>query len=118
MIEVSTGTDDDARAWEDFLAGSPDRHHALSWPWSKVLPNVFGHEAHMLVAREHGKIIGICPLYHVKSMLFGSSLISVPYLNAGGVISERDDAAAAGVDDGLRSQPRFRADGPGYRSRR
>lgn len=110
MIDVTIATEQDAADWEEFLACSPKRHHALSWSWSKVLPEVFHHKAYMLIAREAGAVVGICPLYHVKSLLFGGSLISVPYLNSGGVITERADVSQAIVSraDELGKQLRTR----------
>jgi serine/alanine adding enzyme len=41
---------------------------------------------YLLAETQDKKTLGVFPLFHVKSMLFGSALISVPYLNGGGPI--------------------------------
>lgn len=61
--------------------------------WPAVLERGLRHEVFCLEAVEGGETRGILPLAFVKSFLFGRFLVSLPYLNYGGVIAE-DDATA------------------------
>ena len=61
--------------------------------WHQLIYDNFGHNPHYLIARQSGRIVGVLPLIHIKSALFGSSLISLPYVNYSGVLA--DDAATA-----------------------
>ncbi len=96
MIEVVLANENHASSWEKFLTDSREPHHAFSWCWSRIIPEIFGHRPYMLMAvqgtGDSQTILGICPLYHVKSLLFGQALISVPYLNSGGILT-CDEAA-------------------------
>jgi FemAB-related protein (PEP-CTERM system-associated) len=60
-----------------------------------VLERGLSHTPYCLEALEDGKTRGILPLAYVRSLLFGRFLVSLPYLNYGGVLA--DDAATAGL---------------------
>jgi FemAB-related protein (PEP-CTERM system-associated) len=49
-----------------------------------VIEEVFRHRTHFLFAERDGALVGVLPLAHVKSWLFGSSLISLPFCVYGG----------------------------------
>jgi FemAB-related protein (PEP-CTERM system-associated) len=63
--------------------------------WATVLERGLGHTPYSLEAVEEGKTRGILPLGYVKSLLFGRFLVSLPYLNYGGVLA--DDEGVAGL---------------------
>ena len=45
-------------------------------------------KSHYLFAEQQGRICGVLPLIHMKSLLFGNSLVSLPFLVYGGVAAE------------------------------
>ena len=57
-----------------------------------------GHVPYVLEAEEYGQIKGILPLALVRSSLFGKFLVSMPYLNYGGVIAKDLETAYHLVD--------------------
>jgi serine/alanine adding enzyme len=62
------------------------------WGWKSVIEQVFGHECLYLAARDSGgRVEGVLPLVHVKSLLFGDYLVSMPFVNFGGPLGS--DAA-------------------------
>lgn len=63
--------------------------------WSDVIDQAFSHPSYYFYAEENGKIVGVLPLVHVKSLLFGNSLVSTPFCVYGGVIAENDEARKA-----------------------
>jgi FemAB-related protein (PEP-CTERM system-associated) len=62
--------------------------------WLGALADGLHHAAYCIEATEEGRTRGILPLAHVHSLLFGRFLVSLPYLNAAGVMA--DDNAVAG----------------------
>jgi FemAB-related protein (PEP-CTERM system-associated) len=66
--------------------------------WLSVLEQGLGHVPYVLEAEEDGEIKGILPLALVRSSLFGKFLVSMPYLNYGGVICGDPEAAHHLVD--------------------
>ena len=55
--------------------------------------DVFDQEPLYLTARRDEQIVGVLPLVKFKSLLFGRSLVSVPYANYAGLLTS--DAAAS-----------------------
>lgn len=78
--------------WDNFLATVPLDHFAHSWQWRSIIEQSFKHKPFYLAAFQGDEIEGILPLFLVKSPLFGNSLISVPYLNSGGIVAKSEIA--------------------------
>ena len=86
-----------SRAWDEFVLACASATFFHRAGWQRILRDVFSHEAYFLCAEEAGSIRGVLPLAHVKSMLFGSSLIGLPFAVYGGVAA-LDDAAADALE--------------------
>ena len=86
-----------AQAWDDFVLTCPQATFFHRAGWQRILRDVFRHETHYLFAHEAGRITGVLPLAHVKSMLFGNSLTSLPFAVYGGVAAS-DEASAAALE--------------------
>jgi FemAB-related protein (PEP-CTERM system-associated) len=85
-------------AWDRFARSASDGtfFHQLGWRW--LVERVFGHRAHYLMARHGAEITGILPLFEMKSLLFGHSLVSVPFAIGGGVAANDATTAEALVE--------------------
>jgi FemAB-related protein (PEP-CTERM system-associated) len=78
--------------WDRFVRSAAGRTHCHLWGWKPVIERVLGHECIHLAARgDDGSLAGVLPLVRVSSRLFGSYLISMPFLNSGGPLGS--DAA-------------------------
>ena len=89
---------EDARdnvSWDAYVMAHPRATFFHRAGWQRVLRNVFRHDTHFLKAERGGRIVGVLPLAHVKSMLFGSSLTSLPFAVYGGVVADDEEAAVA-----------------------
>lgn len=82
-----------AEEWDAFVDGHPDATGYHLAAWRRVFKGAFGHQSEYLAARRRGRIVGVLPLVELRSRLFGRFMVSVPFVNYGGVLS--DDAAAA-----------------------
>ncbi|MCB0358857.1 MAG: FemAB family PEP-CTERM system-associated protein [Bdellovibrionales bacterium] len=91
-VTISIADTTSESRWETFAERWVGSHHAYSFKWSRIIPRVFGHRCHYLMAERDGEVVGLLPLTEVRSVLFGKALVSVPYLNAGGILA--DDAEA------------------------
>ena len=88
-VEYFTGNDHE---WDAFLARHPHATFCHRAAWRSIMSTVFGHEPVYLAVRDDvGGLRGALPLVQVKTRLFGSYLVSMPFLNDGGPIG---DAAA------------------------
>jgi len=83
--------------WDAFVQFAPGGTHCHLWGWKPLIEGVLGHECIYLAARDRdGKVVGVLPLVRVSSRLFGSYLVSMPFLNSGGPLGS-DAAAVQGL---------------------
>lgn len=84
-----------AQRWDAFVLGCPTATFFHRAGWQSIMNGVFRHDTYFLYAETDGRIEGVLPLAHVKSMLFGNSLVSLPFAVYGGVAAMNADAASA-----------------------
>jgi FemAB-related protein (PEP-CTERM system-associated) len=71
-----------------FLAATPDSTPFHSAAWGRAIESATGHRWHILAARdEAGALVGILPLHHIRSRLFGSTLASTGFAVDGGILT-------------------------------
>lgn len=85
-------------AWDEFATKHADGTFYHLSGWKRIIENVLRHPTHYLYCETGGEIVAILPLAHVKSLLFGNALISVPFLVYGGVVSNDATATSMLVD--------------------
>jgi serine/alanine adding enzyme len=94
--------------WDNFAASQNGYTHFHRLRWRKVIERVFGHECISLVARDdERKLVGILPLVHVRSVVFGNYLVSMPFVNYGGPVGS-EAAVKALVAEAVRVAKRRR----------
>ncbi len=75
--------------WNHYVSINPAAciHHRVEW--RNILSKSYGHESLYLCARNANRsIVGILPLIHMKSRLFGNKLVSLPFFQRGGAIAD------------------------------
>jgi len=82
-------------SWDAYVTATAPDSLYHRWVWRDVIQETFGHNPYYLTAVENGTIRGILPLFSIRSLLFGNSLISVPFSSYGGVIADNDRASEA-----------------------
>ena len=95
----------DAGAWENWVAACPTSTLFHRLPWRDTIVAALGHRPHYLVAEDENGLCGVLPLFVVRTGLFGTMAISMPFLNAGGVAA-RDEAVALPLLDCARETGR------------
>jgi FemAB-related protein (PEP-CTERM system-associated) len=84
-----------APAWDAFVHAMPDGTFFHRAAWRQVIEHAFGHSAHYVLTERDGSVTGVLPLVHVKTRLFGNSLISNPFCVYGGPLAADAESAAA-----------------------
>jgi FemAB-related protein (PEP-CTERM system-associated) len=82
-------------AWDAFVRRAPTGTPFHLLAWRRAVERVFGHEPLYLVARRGEEIVGVLPLFHIRSPFVGRNLLSVPYAVYGGIVAVDDEAARA-----------------------
>ena len=94
---LAPGDASGAALWDAFVMACPQATFFHRSAWQTLMREVFHHDTHFLYATQAGRITGVLPLAHVKSMLFGKSLTSLPFAVYGGVATD-DEASAVALE--------------------
>ena len=73
--------------WDRFVEDCPEASFFHRAGWRDVIKHSFGHDTYYLYAERAGEIVGVLPLVHIRSRLFGNSLISNAFCVAGGPVA-------------------------------
>ncbi len=84
-----------APAWDAFVDATPTGTFFHRAAWADVFLRAFGHTPHYVMAERDGAVTGVLPLVHVKTRLFGNSLMSCPFCVYGGPLAADAESAAA-----------------------
>lgn len=94
---LAAGDVSGAARWDAFVLACPQATFFHRSGWQGILQQVFRHPTHYLYAHEDGRITGVLPLAHVKSLLFGNALTSLPFAVYGGAVAD-DEATALALE--------------------
>ena len=81
--------------WDSFVHACDDATAYHRFDWKAVFSKSFGHPCHYLAAiDDHGEWQGILPLVHMRSRIFGNFMVSLPFVNYGGLLCQNEAVAA------------------------
>lgn len=83
------------KRWNEFVFTCPDATFFHRAEWQEIIHKVFRHPTFFLYAEKAGQIVGVLPLAHVNSRLFGNSLVSLPFAVYAGIASNDPEALAS-----------------------
>ena len=84
-----------APAWDEFVTAVPEGTFCHRAAWARVIETAFRHRTHYAYTERDGAITGVLPMVHMKTALFGSTLVSTPFCVYGGVLATDAESAAA-----------------------
>jgi serine/alanine adding enzyme len=93
-IEVAELTTQELDQWDAYVRNAPHSHPFQLSAWRQIMYKCYGHRSWYLFAHEQGRIVGVLPLFEVRSRLLGASITSLP----GGFTADSADSAAALLD--------------------
>jgi len=91
----------DREAWDAYVERHPRAAFYHRFEWLRLIARVFGHETFAVGAMIDGRVTGILPLVLIESALFGRFIVSMPFLNYGGVLGDSEDIERALWDYGV-----------------
>jgi FemAB-related protein (PEP-CTERM system-associated) len=84
-----------AERWDAFVVNCAQATFFHRAGWQRVIEQVFKHRTYFLYAERNGRIEAVLALAHVKSVLFGNALVSLPFTVYGGVAADNAESAGA-----------------------
>ncbi len=97
MVVVTELPADGRQEWDDFIRRMPGGLPMHLSGWQKVLQKTYGYRTAFLVGREANDIVGVLPLFLVRSRLLGNTLTSMP----GAMCAADDEAGTALINHAL-----------------
>ncbi len=98
----------DKEAWDSYVLNHPDSTHCHLSGWKDVIENIYGHKGYYFVAEEGSEIQGVLPIFHLKSLLFGNQLVSMPFLSYGGILADHEETEIALLSEGIKLGQKLR----------
>ncbi len=105
----SVAADISGEQWDGYVQRHPAATVDHLWQWRRVFERVFGHRTVYLGVRRGGALAGVLPLVLFRSRLFGRAVVSLPFLNYGGIVADDAEASRALVDRASEEARRFGA---------
>lgn len=106
LLQVRDIADTERAAWDAYVLGHPSHVVYHLYAWRDVIRDAFSGETHYLAAYRQRRIVGVLPLARLSSRLFGDFLVSLPYFNYGGILTDDDSVRqalwSAAIDMGVR----------------
>ena len=90
-----------AKEWDDYVQNRDDATPFHQIGWKRIIEKTFRHKSYYLMAKEKGIVKGILPLFMIKNRLFGTFLVSLPFVDFGGVIADSQQIASLLIDKAI-----------------
>ncbi len=82
--------------WDQFVRSMPDAALGHASAWAEILRDSYGFKPHFLAVREaSGQLAGVLPLVEFPRLRGRCELVSMPFLDTGGILAR--NASAEGV---------------------
>lgn len=101
QMQVVLLSDGDSQRWDSFVHSHPDATNFHQWGWKVVIERTFEWPCYYLAAVDGDQVRGILPIVWQKSVLFGSYMTSLPFLNAGGVVTDSESTGTMLIEAGI-----------------
>jgi FemAB-related protein (PEP-CTERM system-associated) len=104
-IQIRYADNSDKKLWDDYVSRHPEGTLSHLFGWRNIIFKTYGHESYYLMAfgetsdvstqklggKDNGKpqnVLGVLPIFHFKNIVFGNFLVSLPFLDTGGVLAD------------------------------
>jgi serine/alanine adding enzyme len=88
VITINRATEVADKSWDRFVESHPRATVGHLSAWGAIARQAYGLECHYLTAEDGGEVVGVLPLVLIASRLFGRRLVSMPFLDYGGVLAD------------------------------
>src|SRR5262249_44912032 len=96
-----------SQLWDDFVTAQPAGTFFHLSTWRDILSSSFGYQPLYLWALDLGRVRGVLPLFLVKSLFSGRSLVAMPFGVYGGIVAADEHAGHMLLSEGMRLAREF-----------
>jgi len=106
IAPIAVHADPDPGRWNAYAVRHPEASAYHLYAWRGVISRAFDHETIYLTAESDRGIVGILPLVVFRSRIFGRFVVSMPFLNYGGVLADCETSEAALLEAAIQATTR------------
>jgi len=101
--KIKCADSSERESWDAYVSRHPEASLFHLFGWQDIIHRTYGHKTYYLMAvcgeaeaaavrRENSSLlaenaVGILPLVHLKHVIFGNCLVSLPFLDGGGILA-------------------------------
>jgi hypothetical protein len=121
-MQIRLYQNSDKELWDAYVMRHPDSTHCHLSGWKEVIEKTYGHKACYLIAERScgtnnssnsinssNAVVGLLPLIHIKSLIFGNQLVSMPFLNYGGILADNEETEIALLSEAVKLGQKVKA---------
>lgn len=102
-LETRHAESSDRERWDAYVRAHPDASLYHLFGWRDVFHRTYGHKNYSLMATAPGgAVVGVLPLVHFSHVIFGNRLVSLPFVDGGGILADGDEAEGALLAEAVR----------------
>ncbi|MBX3423905.1 MAG: FemAB family PEP-CTERM system-associated protein [Pirellulaceae bacterium] len=87
-VRLLQSATEDLHRWDRYVLAHPEATMFHLSSWQMVIQRALGYQPSYLLAEQSGAVVGICPLFVLRTRLFGTFAVSLPFLNYGGIVGD------------------------------
>ena len=84
--------------WDEFILGQPEATYCHLACWREILERSYGLSCFFIRLRDQERVQGVLPLVHLQGPIAPNRLVSMPFLDHGGVLAEPGEPTELLVD--------------------
>jgi FemAB-related protein (PEP-CTERM system-associated) len=102
-LETRHAERSDQERWDGYVRAHPGASLYHLFGWRNVFHRTYGHTTYSLMATAPGgSVAGVLPLVHFKHVIFGNRLVSLPFVDGGGILADSREAEEALLAEAVR----------------
>ncbi len=105
------------KKWDDYVDNNPNAGHCHLSAWREVIFETYGHRSYYLWSCTEDKVEGILPFILMRDLRFRRTLVSMPFLDDGGICADNPETAQALVQAAQELAKKLGADDIDFRHR-
>lgn len=110
-MEIKMIDRNESDVWDEYVYAHPRSTLYHLYGWKNVIEKTYRHKTYYLMAvRDDGSPAGVLPLTHLRHFIFGNSLISIPFFDLGGVLSDDEDTEIAILNKAMELGEKLKAE--------
>jgi FemAB-related protein (PEP-CTERM system-associated) len=95
--------EEDKARWDNYVMKTTSSTCYHQTGWKDITEKSFSHKTYYLLSEDNrGGINGILPLVHLRSILFGNFMVSLPYYNYGGICADYEEISNQLLEEAIR----------------